>query len=116
MTTLPSLIIFVNTELFSDGYYSTQQNLVNQLYITEVLDGYEYDQRITADPNYPTVVHLTGKRLLILRDFSDLTNRETADIVMFVKHGLAAVETSKVGPPGVTYPVKNLNLYHLIYL
>lgn len=114
MASLPSAIIFVNDVLYSDGYYSTKGELMTQLYITEAMDGYEFDARVAADPNYPNIVHFTGKRILVLRNFSDLTNRDLADVAIFVKNGLAAIEQNKIGPPGLTYPVKDLYIYNLI--
>ncbi len=60
------------------------------------------------DPNYPDVVHQLNERLLVIRDFREETNRNAADVVVFVKNGLAAIEQNKFGPPGQTYQVKNL--------
>ncbi len=110
----PGAVIFVSEDLYSDGYYSTQTNLETQLFIAETMDGYEFDARVSADPNYADIIRLTGRRILVTRDFSDLTNRTLADVVIFVKNGLAGIEANKYGPPGATYPVKSLNIYQLI--
>ncbi len=110
----PGAVIFVSIPLYTDGYYSTLTNLKTQLFIAESMDGYEFDARVAADPNYPEIIRLTNKRILVLRDFSDLTNREQADVVIYIKHGLAGIEANKFGPPGATYPVKSLNIYQLI--
>lgn len=114
MATLPSAIIFVNDMLYSDGYYNTRDNLIVQLCITEAMDGAEFDARVRWDENYPAVVKNNGQRILVMRNFSDLTNRSLADVAIYVKNGLAAIEKNNIGPPNKTYPVKDLTIYHLV--
>jgi len=109
--TNPSAIIFVNNDL-SDQVQST---LVSQLQINDTITGAEFDSRVTADPNYPNNIHINNLRVLVIRDFSDLTNRNLADIVIFIKSGLAAVEYNKYGPHNITMPVAGLYLNKLIF-
>ena len=113
MAILPGAVIFVNDHLYSDGYYDTRDNLITQLCITEAMDGKEFDDRVKWDENYPAIVRNNNLRILVMRDFSDLTNRNLADIAIYVKNGLAAIECNKFGPPGRTYPVKDMYIYHL---
>lgn len=110
MTLLYSAIIFVNNDLSS----SVQATLTSQLMLSEVIDGYEFDARVAADPNYPTEVHLNNLRVMVVRSFFDLTNRNLADITIFIKEGLAYIECNKIGPPGLTRPVARLQLEELI--
>lgn len=110
MANIPSAIIFVNNDLSQ----SVEDTLKLQLRIDEVMSGTEFDARIAADPNYPDLVHLNGLRIMIIRSFRELDNRSLADIVIFVKAGLAAIEANKFGPPGKTYPVATLTIYQLI--
>lgn len=100
----PPAIIFVNHDLTTN----VQDKLVRQLFISEVIDGYVFDDRVTADPTYVSTVHLTNLRLMVVRPFTELTNRDLADLVIFVKAGLASIEMNKFGPPGLTLPVLNL--------
>lgn len=110
MTFLHSAIIFINTDLTT----SIQSTLTTQLMLSEIIDGYEFDSRVAADPNYPTEVHLNKLRVMVMRSGSDLTNRNLADLVLFVKAGLAYVESNKYGTPGQTYPVAHLQLGELL--
>jgi hypothetical protein len=52
--------------------------------------------------------------MVILPDFRDYTNREFADVVIFVKAGLASIEKNKFGPPKLTLPVQRINIYELL--
>lgn len=105
-----SVIIFVNNDLVQE----VQDVLVRQLFINEVITGAEFDARLTEDPNYVNVVHFNGLKVLVVRSFFELNNRDSADIVIFVKAGLASVESNKVGPPGLTLPVDRLYLHELV--
>lgn len=107
---LPNAIIFVNNDLTP----GVQGPLVRQLYISEVITGEEFDLRVEADPNYPLIVHQNDMRLLVIRDFADGYNRELADVAIFVKAGLAAIEDNKYGPHGVTMAVDTINIYKLL--
>lgn len=121
----PSAIIFVNnhtntsflnvlkTDIVTDQ--TIDGTLATQLEVTETISFAEFNARVAADPNYPTNVHLNGLRILvILPDFRDQTNRHLADIVLFIKQGLASVEKCKHGPPGLTLDVQRLNIWNLI--
>lgn len=108
--THPSAIIFVNNEL-TDG---VRNPLKRQLYITEVISLQEFNARLNADPNYASVVHLNNLRILVEHDPLDYTNRNSADIVLYIKNGLAAIQKNNFGPHGATFPVDNLYLSLLI--
>ena len=95
---------------------STIQGIDVQLQITETITKADFDARVLADPNYPKVVHLNRLRILvILPDFQDITNRNLADVVMFVKQGLASVEKCKYGEPGFTLDAQRLNIFNLLF-
>ncbi len=110
---LPGAVIFVNNDLTPN----VLEYLLRQLYI-DGYDGYisgaEFDARVAADPNYPTIVHLQNLRILVIRDFWDGYNRNLADVAIFVKAGLATIEANKFGPPGQTFPVTTLTIYKLL--
>lgn len=108
---IPSAIIFVNADLTD----SLKEILAEQLNVTETMTGEEFDARMTADPNYATIIHLQKIRILVVRsDFRDYTNRTVADVAIFVKQGLASIEKNNFGPPGLTLPLQRLNLYALL--
>lgn len=105
-----SAIIMVNNDLAGN----LQETLVRQLFLHEVISGQEFDARVSADPNYPTIIHQQELRILVIRSFYDMTNRDLMDIVIFIKAGLASVEANKIGPPGLTLSVDKLYLHELI--
>lgn len=107
----PPVIFFVNADL-NDKSVSTLQT---QLYINDTMTDAEFDARVAADPNYPAIVHLQDLRILVIRkDFHDLTNRTLADVVIFVKQGLATILKNNFGPPGLSLPIERLNMYALL--
>jgi len=106
-----SAVILVNADLTPN----VQAAIQRQLYINDTITGTEFDLRIAADPNYVAIVHANGLRVLVIRPFTELTNRDQFDIVMFCKAGLASVETSKVGPPGQTYQIDRMYLSQLFF-
>jgi hypothetical protein len=117
----PPAIIFVNGN--TDGYGSSygdldsysKQLLVTQLELDETMTGDEFDARVVVDPNYPAIIHSSELRILVIKaDFRDYTNRQYADVVMFVKGGLAAIENNNFGPPGLTLPMDRLEIHQLL--
>lgn len=110
MSDLPSAIIFVNNDLAGN----LQVTLVRQLFITDSMTGIEFDLRVAEDPSYPQIIHNNNDRILVIRDFSDGYNRALADVAIFIKAGLAAIESVKYGPPSATFPVDRLTIYELL--
>lgn len=110
MSASPAAVIFCNNDLTDN----VKNALIRQLFIHEVIDGYEFDNRVTADPNYVTTIHLNNIRLLVIRSFRELTNRALADVAIFVKAGLASVEQNKFGPPRRTFSIDKLHWDQII--
>lgn len=108
---IPGLIFFVNSDIGSVA----QNTIATQLSIDEVMSNTEFNARVVADPNYPIVVHINNLRILVTQpDYQlDTTNREFADIVLFVKQGMATVLDHNFGPPTISMAVQRLNLYNL---
>lgn len=106
----PSAIIFVNNDLTDQ----VKGVLSSQLFLDQIIDGYTFDGYVATIPNYVNLIHAQQKRILVIRDFWTDTNRNLADVVIFIKMGLASIEFNKFGPPGQTYQVANLNIYQLI--
>lgn len=112
---LPPAIIFINSDinLDPDGY--TQATLTSQLYINEVITFSEFNLRLTADPNYQQIIHLQRYRILVLlSDFTDHTNRDKADMVLFYSHGQVTVIKNNYGPPSISLPISRINIYELL--
>ena len=108
---LPSAIIFINPEISS----AQQLQIKEQLFADEIIQDTEFNARLEADPNYADVVHGQNLRILVIKNnFSDFTNREYADVVIFIKQGLMSIEKNKFGPPGATYPIRRFNLWDLL--
>lgn len=104
MAIRPSGIIFVNNDLTT----SVQNMLVKQLHINDVFSGDEFDAIISLDPTYPDKINQLDRRVLVIRPFTEDTNRSLADVVGFVSHGLISIEKNNFGPPGITSTVVDL--------
>lgn len=113
MAAVPSAaIIFVNNDLST----SAQAHLVRQLFITDVLDGDTFDAYFNDDASdgYADgygAANFIRRRIMVIRSFEGRGTVDTwslADVVIFVKQGLASVERNKFGPPGLTLPVLKL--------
>ncbi|MDP2685234.1 MAG: hypothetical protein Q8P20_09455 [bacterium] len=104
MALRPAGVVFVNNDLTT----SVQNALVKQLHISEVVDGYSFDNRIIADSSYIAVIKQFDLRIMVVRSFEELDNRGLADVVIFVSSGLAAVLKNNFGPPNITMPVARL--------
>lgn len=114
MANLPSAIIFMNDDV-SQGIIDV---LTHQLFLNEIISGTTFDQRI-ADSNdgytYPDDVRKNNLRILVLKnDLRSDTNHEYADVVIFVKQGLATVLKNKLGPPTQSFPIDRVNAYALL--
>ncbi len=103
MSLLPSAIVFINNDLTPN----VEAMLVRQLFISQVVDGYTFDNNIISNDYLPSLKQ-NNKRLMVVRSFLEPQNRELADIVLFCKMGLAAVEINKFGPHGFTLPITKL--------
>lgn len=102
----PPAIIIVNNDLTQ----SVQNTLVRQLRIDQVLDGYTFDQYIAIDPNWPNnIKNIHNQRILVVRDLRELDNRQYADVVAFISHGLITVEQNKFGPPISSFAVDKIH-------
>ena len=102
----PPAIIIVNNDLTEQ----VQGVLVRQLRIDQVMDGYTFDQTIAADPNWPNDIRaIHNQRIMVIRDLRELDNREHADIVAFVSHGLISTEKNKFGPPLTHFQVRKIH-------
>jgi hypothetical protein len=113
MVAVPPAIIFVNRDLTDQ----VRGWIMKQLHITAAVDGYTFDASVAADSDYVDKIHRLNLRLLVERPFTETQNRELADVVIFVKNGLASVEVNNFGPPGNTFPVLKLHWGQLgIYL
>lgn len=84
-------------------------HFVKQLGISEVLDGYTFDARIAADSSYPTKIKQLNLRLLVIRPFTQLENRDLADLVLFVKNGIATTLKNGYGPPVQGVAILNIH-------
>lgn len=117
----PPIIIFCNGN--TDGYGYTygdldsfgKQLLINQLGLDETITSDEFNARVSSDPNYPVIVHNMNLRILvIIPDFRSSTNNQFADVVLFVKGGLASIQKNNYGPPELTLPMERLEIHQLL--
>jgi hypothetical protein len=110
--TSPPAIIFLNENISAQ----IQSVFVRQLYITQVLNAATFDGYVAADGYYANNILADGYRVLVLRDFSDFTNRNLANIVLFAKNGLVAVEWKNNGPHSITMGIDRCYLTALMKL
>lgn len=124
----PPSVIFINSNI-SSGVLA---QLVQQLYITEVqtaevfdkhidgyqdgyMDGYDYlGDGYISDGYYVEREHGLDRRILVLRNLLDFTNRSEVDIVLCYRNGLVYVEESKYGPPGKCLQLQRVYLRSLM--
>lgn len=152
MSSLPPGIFFVNgdisytptapifiganpTDPSSNAGPSLLSVIQTQLYIDDTMTKKEFDARVVADPNYPTIVHLLNLRILVIvplynmDGYADgyidgyhhhhgrhihISNIQYADVVMFVHQGLADIEKNRFGPPGQNYDIQRMNMYAML--
>jgi hypothetical protein len=100
----PGAVVFVNNDLTDN----VRDFLVRQLRISEVIDGYVFDDRMAADPDYKTKLCQLCQRIMVVRSYEELESRELADVAIFVSHGLAAILKNNFGPHGTTHTVVDL--------
>ena len=108
----PPAVIFINTDLTD----SIKETFTRQLFLTEIIDAATFDANVAADGYYVFDIHQLGKRVMVLRDLSDQTNRFLADIVLFAKAGLVSVEYNNTGIPSITLPIDKVYLTALFKL
>jgi hypothetical protein len=101
---LPGAILFTNDNIPDQ----VRDTLRKQLAITTLMDGATFDGYVELYPTWPTYVKNKLERVMVMRSFRELDNRTLADVVIYVNNGMAAIETNKFGPPGLTYRVAEL--------
>lgn len=108
---LPSAIIFINSDLND----TTINHLKNQLFIDEVVLYDEFNDRVLADPSYSDIIQGQNLRILVILDnFSDYTNRNLADVVIFFSKGLLNIEKNKFGPPNLSFSAQRTNIWAIL--
>ena len=103
-------IVFVNNDLSGN----VQEKLINQMFIDLLLTGEEFDAKIDGyvDGYFLDSIKANNQRVMVVRSYlkndipNNIPNRELADIILFVKSGLANVVTKEGHKP--TLPVVNL--------
>lgn len=140
MSSLPPAIFFINGDI---TYPSTSKvvfpgtnpkaseltTLQTQLFIDDTMTKAEFDARVAVDPNYPTIVHLQGLRILVIvpsyqdgyatypphfNPHINIPNMQYADVVIFLHQGLADVEFNRFGPPCHSFEIQRLTMYELL--
>jgi hypothetical protein len=106
----PPGVIFLNHDISASALARIQE----QLYITEVIEAVVFDARLLSDASYVLKAHGLDQRIMVLRNLHDLTNRNSADIVLCYKDGLLYVEHTKYGPPGKCMPLLIASLHELV--
>ena len=92
---VPGAVVMVNNDLTE----VVRDRLIQQLHIDEVISGDEFDLRFSVDPNYTRNIRALRRRLMVVRDHQDTSNREEMDIVLFIKSGMISVTKNCFGPP-----------------
>jgi hypothetical protein len=136
MSSLPAAIFFINGDITypkpsvpvfpgTDPKISELTTIQTQLYINDTMTKQEFDARIAADPNYPTIVHLQNLRILVIvpqyddgytggHTYMNVPNILFADVVLFLHQGLADVEFNRFGPPCQNYDIQRMTMYSIL--
>ncbi len=118
---LPGFVIFANDDLVDQ----IKNVLRSQLFLDEIISGDDFDGYVLADgysvtdgeifqSDYVDGLKSKKKRVLVVRSFTNLQNKQLADVVIFIKAGLASIQKNNFGPPMQTYPVSSLTLINLL--
>jgi|LakMenEpi03Aug12_release.lakeMendotaPanAssembly.Ray.scaffolds.fasta_scaffold966888_2 hypothetical protein len=94
----PSAIIFVNSNI-SD---QVKEVIQRQLFITNTIDFDNFDG------------YEEGRVLVLVSDFLNVEKRELADVVIYVKMGLAYILKNNLGPTGLTVQVDRMYIQKLL--
>lgn len=118
---LPGFVIFANDDLVDQ----IKNVLRSQLFLDEIISGDDFDGYVLADgysvtdgeifqSDYVDGLKSKKKRVLVVRSFTNLQNKQLADVVIFIKAGLASIQKNNFGPPMQTYPASSLTLINLL--
>lgn len=112
------MLILCNADLSPN----VQSALIRQLMISRdgynqfmLIDGYEFNNRVLADPNYPQIIKGANLKVLVFNTLRDYTNRNLFDVVLFIKAGLVTVLTNNIGPGNFTIPLDQLYYSELMH-
>lgn len=105
----PGAVIFVNSNVSSQ----VLETLKRQLFITETISYDELNQRVSDDGYYLSKIKSNSERILCQIDFTQ-TNRDNADVVIYISLGLAYIEKNNFGPPGLSLSVDRLYIHSLL--
>jgi hypothetical protein len=131
MSILPAFILFINGDITYPAeppptpptYIGAQwpqiselTHIQTQLFIDDTMTKQEFDARLIADPNYGTVIHLHGLRILVIvPSFEDMVNREWADIVGFLHKGLIDIEFNRCGDLFKSFDIQRISPNQLLH-
>ncbi len=101
----PPATVMVNDDLIPE----IQQWLERQLFISQTLDGYHFDQQVNLNPNFVKQLKINNQRLLVIRDLRETQNRDLMDLVLFIKEGVATSLKNNFGPPILSHEVLTLS-------
>jgi len=105
----PEGIIFVNSNISSQVLETIQR----QLFITETLDFNSFNEYINDGYSGIDGYNSGGRLLVLLNDFQITENRDKADVVLYVKLGLAYILKNNFGPTGLTVQVDRMYIHKL---
>jgi len=108
---IPTALIFINSDV-SQVSIST---LTTQLFLNEIITDTEFSARLAVDPDYVSNIHANNLRVMVLKDFVlNTIDNANADLVLYVKSGLASILKNNNGPPGLALPLNNLYIHKLL--
>lgn len=105
----PGGIVFIN----NDTSPQVVEVMKRQLFITEQLDYNTLQDRFNDDGYYIYKIRENLDRILVLINYTE-TPRDFADVVIYIKLGLAYIEKNNFGPPGLCLQVDRLYINSLL--
>lgn len=101
----PTGIIFINSNISEQVLDVVKR----QLRIDYTYDFNYFNESITNDGYFG----LNQRLLILVSDFENVENREKADVVLYVKMGLAYILKNNFGPTGLTVQVDRMYIHKL---
>lgn len=101
----PTGIIFINSNISEQVLDVVKR----QLRIDYIYNFDYFNESITNDGYFG----LNQRLLVLVSDFENVENREKADVVLYIKMGLAYILKNNFGPTGLTVQVDRMYIHKL---
>ena len=111
---IPGLVIFLNNQINA----TELQTFQTQLFINQTMSLADFNNSVSLDGYFVNTIHGSHTRILVLLDdFTDQTNRNLADLILYVvKSGMVSVLDNITGYPKGEMDFNSMTVYDLLKL